>query len=102
MTETYTIPTKFYRIIAKTPYCGETNYYYFVNLTGDYQKVIDFASECVDDNANEWFDEEAEKEFGSWDDYLADCYCDIEEITREEYEDETCERMFLNESSNDI
>lgn len=76
---------KYYRITAKTPYCGETQDYYII--TEDYHKVLEFASDCVDDNANEWYDDEAAEEY-DWDDYLADCYCDIEEITYEEYRDE--------------
>lgn len=75
--------TKYYRIIARTPYCGETNYYYIATDSKD--ELMRFASECVDDNANEWYDDQAAEEYPDWDDYLVECYCDIEEIPFEEY-----------------
>lgn len=77
---------KHYRIITHTPYCGETGYFYLV--TDDKDELMHYASWCVSENANEWYDDEAAEEY-EWDDYLADCYCDIEEITLEEYLQET-------------
>ena len=77
---------KYYRITAKTPYCGEVQDYYII--TDDKDELMNFASICVDDNANEWYDDETAQEY-DWDDYLADCYCDIVEIDLEDYLAET-------------
>ena len=76
---------KFYRIRAKTPYCGEDNDYYYA--TDSYDKLMAYASECVDDNANEWYSGNDDN-YPDWDDFLADCYCDIDEIDYEEYREE--------------
>ena len=75
----------YYRIIAKTPYCGEDTYYYFA--TDSHDELMKFASECVDDNANEWYSGNDDN-YPEWDDFLADCYCDIEEIDEAEFNEE--------------
>jgi hypothetical protein len=56
---------KYYRIIAKTPYCGEDNYYYFA--TDSHDELMAFASDCVDDNANEWYTDDDDN-YLDWDD----------------------------------
>ena len=76
---------KYYRITAKTPYCGEYNYYYIA--TDSHYDLMEFASECVDDNANEWYSDN-DYNYPEWDDFLADCYCDIEEIDEAEFYNE--------------
>lgn len=79
---------KYYRIIAHTPYCGETGYFYIATEFED--ELMRFASDCVDENANEWYDDQAAEEYPDWDDYLVECHCHIEEITLEEFNDEAC------------
>lgn len=74
---------KYYRITAKTPYCGEDNDYYIA--TDSYDELMRFASDCVDDNANEWYTGN-DSNYPEWDDFLGDCFCNIDEITKEEFE----------------
>ena len=84
---------KFYLIITHTCYCGEESYYY-VKVNAD-SKVIDvgwditleeYAEYLAEENANEWWDDEAELDFdGDFPIYLAEAYSDIEEIDEEEY-----------------
>ena len=84
---------KFYLIITHTCYCGEESYYYVkVNTDG---KVMDigwditleeYADYLAEENANEWWDDEAELDFdGDFPTYVAEAYFDIEEISEEEY-----------------
>lgn len=47
-----------------------------------------FANECLSENANEWYDEQAEEDYPEWEDYIAACDYTTKEITKEEYEDE--------------
>ena len=76
---------KYYRITAKTPYCGEYNYYYIA--TDSHDELMKFASACVDDNANEWYSGNDDN-YPEWEDFLADCFCDIEEIDEDEFNEE--------------
>ena len=84
---------KFYLIITHTCYCGEESYYYAkINTNG---KVMDvdwditleeYAEYLAEENANEWWDDEAELDFdGDYPTYSAEAYADIEEISEEEY-----------------
>lgn len=84
---------KFYLIITHTCYCGEESYYYVkVNADG---KVMDvgwditleeYAEYLAEENANEWWDDEAELDFdGDFPIYLVEAYSDIEEVSEEEY-----------------
>ena len=84
---------KFYLIITHTCYCGEESYYYVkVNADG---KVMDvgwditleeYAEYLAEENANEWWDDEAELDLdGDFPIYLVEAYSDIEEVSEEEY-----------------
>ena len=84
---------KFNLIITHTCYCGEESYYYVkVNADG---KVMDigydttleeYADYLAEENANEWWDNEAELDFdGDFPPYVAEAYFDIEKISEEEY-----------------
>ena len=84
---------KFYLITAHTCYCSEESYYYVkVNADG---KVMDvgwditleeYAEYLAEENANEWWDDEAELDFdGDYPAYAAEAYADIEGISEEEY-----------------
>ena len=84
---------KFYLIITHTCYCGEETYYY-VKVDAD-GKVMDigydttleeYADYLAEENANEWWDNEAELDFdGDFPTYVAEAYFDIEKISEEEY-----------------
>ena len=84
---------RFYLITTHTCYCGEESYYYVkVNTDG---KVMDigydttleeYADYLAEENANEWWDNEAELDFdGDFPIYVAEAYFDIEKISEEEY-----------------
>ena len=84
---------RFYLIITHTCYCGEESYCYVkVNADG---KVMDisydttleeYADYLAEENANEWWDNEAELDFdGDFPTYVAEAYFDIEKISEEEY-----------------
>ena len=89
---------KYYVFIAHTSYAGTENEYY---LKIEEDKVQDLEA-LLDEYAEEFAYENAENfEYlaTSWDDdfkteedresYYNDCYCDYEEITKEEYEANT-------------
>ena len=85
---------KYFRFTANTPYAGTTNDYYFA--VEDNAATEDFLDECAEEFAYEngetfeylatgWDEDfETEKDREA---YYADCYCDYEEITKEEYEE---------------
>jgi hypothetical protein len=77
---------KYYEIHCSTPYYLEDNYYYF--KTDEEEKVKDYAQECLYENGNKWYDEQAKKDYPKWEDYVADCDYRVRKITKEEYEDE--------------
>lgn len=77
---------KYYEIHCETPYCGEDNYYYF--KTDDKEKLKEYAQECLYENGNEWYDDQAEEDYPDENDYFNECNYTIKEITREEYLDE--------------
>ena len=84
---------KFYLITTHTCYCGEESYYYAkVDADG---KVMDigydttleeYADYLAYENADEWWDDEAELDFdGDFPTYVAEAYADIKEVSEEEY-----------------
>ena len=77
---------KYWSVRASTPYCGE-DCFCFIEAE-NYDEAERKAWEIMYENANEWYDDEAAQEY-DWDDYLADCYCDIVEIDLEDYLAET-------------
>ena len=79
---------KYYEIHCETPYCGEDNYYYYKSEKEDEKAFLAFVDECLNENANEWYDEQAEEDYPEWADYIAACDYRVKEITKEEYEDE--------------
>ena len=79
---------KYYEIKCETPYCGEVNYYYYKSEKEDEKALLAFVDECLSENANEWYDEQAEEDYPEWEDYIAACNYRVREITKEEYEDE--------------
>ena len=79
---------KYYEIKCETPYCGEDNYYYYKSENEDEKALLAFVDECLSENANEWYDEQAEEDYPEWEDYIAACDYQVREITKEEYEDE--------------
>ncbi len=85
---------KYYRVTALTPYVGEETIDYIA--TESNKELAHFADELCADNAAEWapcFDEYAEEGYESaeaWEeDYYSGCYVRIEELTEEEYKEET-------------
>ena len=84
---------RFYLITAHTCYCGEESYYYVkANTDG---KVMDigydttleeYADYLACENADEWWDDEAELDFyGDYSIYAVEACADIEEISEEKY-----------------
>lgn len=85
---------KYYRVTALTPYVGEETIDYIA--TDSNKELARFADTLCADNAAEWepcFEEYAEEGYESaedWaDDYYSSCYTRIEELTEEEYNEET-------------
>ncbi len=78
---------KYYEIHCETPYCGEDSYEYI--KSDDYEKVRQYAWECMHENANQWYEEdELMGQYEDFEQYLEDCSYDITEITEEEYYEE--------------
>ena len=79
---------KYYLIITYTCYCGEHFYHYVAIPEGESitdEKWTDLFYSWVTDDAAEWWDEQSEEEYDSYDDYISECGYDIEEISEEEY-----------------
>lgn len=79
---------KYYLVTTYTCYCGEHSYHYVAISEGESPydvKWADLFDGWVADNATEWWDDQSEEEYDSYDDYLAECGYDIKEISEEEY-----------------
>lgn len=79
---------KYYLVITYTCYCGEYFYHYVAIPEGESpsdEKWADLFYGWVSDDAAEWWDEQSEEEYDSYDDYLCECGYDVEEITEAEY-----------------
>ena len=79
---------KYYLITTYTCYCGENAYYHLAVPEGEDiedDKYQDKIADWVNDNASEWWDDQSEEEYDSYDDYLAECGYDIEEISEADY-----------------
>ena len=80
---------KYYLVTVYTCYVGEQAYHYLA--TPDYDNIDDdryqdMIADLINENANEWWDEQTAEEFDDdYDEYLANCGCDIEEISEKEY-----------------
>jgi hypothetical protein len=78
---------KYYCITAHTPFVGEVNDYFYKG-DRDTSAFYQFADDCVAENAYEWMDDESLECFdGDECEYFAECYYDVKEITKEEYEE---------------
>lgn len=90
----------YYRFTAITPYCGtDTETYDVFDHEPDEVELMEYAQERAEDNAATYeylvygWDEDpvesgemTQEEFDqTMEDYYADCYCDWEEISEEEY-----------------
>lgn len=91
---------KYYKFTCGTPYCGTENEYYVKSADplseGDLAEIADEYAEQAfqdysylhsgwnDENLEDMTEEEAEEYM---DNFRADCYCEYEEISREEYEE---------------
>lgn len=53
-------------------------------------KWITLFDEWVAEDANDWWDEQSEEEHDSYDDYLAECGYEVEEISEAEYLRASC------------
>ena len=79
---------KYYLITTYTCYCGEHFYHYVAIPEGESpsdEKWTDLFYGWVADDAAEWWDDQSEEEYDSYDDYLSECGYDVEEISEEEY-----------------
>lgn len=81
---------KYYRITSYTPFCGEETYdYYQAPEVEDISCVYEFAAECCNNNAMEWYDEILEEMYDmSEEDYLDNCGYKVEEIDKETFDEE--------------
>ena len=91
---------KYYKFVSGTPYCGTENEYYhkfkdepkidvLEELVGEYaqQAYEDYCylhSGWNDENFDGMTEEEIEEYM---DNFRSDCYCEWEEVTEEEYEE---------------
>lgn len=86
---------KYYLITTYTCYCGEHMYHYMAIPDCDSiedDKYIDRICDMVNEDAYDWWDGQSEEEFeGDYDAYLAECGYDIEEISEEEYRQDSGE-----------
>ena len=79
---------KYYLVITYTCYCGEHFYHYVAIPEGESPedaKWADLFYGWVVDDAAEWWDDQSEEEYDSYDDYLCECGYDVEEISEAEY-----------------
>ena len=80
---------KYYLITTYTCYCGEHFYHYVAIPEGESPEDAKWADKFygwVCDDAAEWWDDQSEEDYeDNYDDYLAECGYDVEEITEEEY-----------------
>lgn len=90
----------YYKFTSGTPYCGTENDYYVKSAEplskGDLEEIADEYAEQAyqdysylhsgwnDENLEDMTEEEVEEYM---DNFRADCYCEYEEISREEYEE---------------
>lgn len=87
-------PMKYFRITAYTPYCGEELVAVAKAADEHELRSSGFPDEVVCDCAAEWFNGEDYETYGyeSEEEYeemfYQECGCEIEEITKEEYEEE--------------
>ena len=81
---------KYYRVVAKTPYCGEEGELLLAvpddKTLKDYDDMI---SELIDETAAEWWCQESAEDFdGDYAEYLGACTVRIDDITEEEFYEE--------------
>lgn len=80
---------KYYRVVAKTPYCGEEGELLLaVPDDKSLQDYDDMISELIDETAAEWWCQETSEDFeGDYAEYLCSCTVRVEDITREDFID---------------
>ena len=79
---------KYYCVKTYTCYYGEHFYHYVAIPEGESPedaKWADLFYGWVADDAFEWWDDQSEAEYDCYDDYLAKCGYDVEEISEAEY-----------------
>lgn len=79
---------KYYLITTYTCYCGEHMYHYMAvpeDRSIEEDEFMEIIFGWVAEDAYEWWDDQSEEEFDSYDDYLAECGYDVEEVSEEEY-----------------
>ena len=79
---------KYYLVTTYTCYCGEHFYHYVAIPEGESPSDARWADlfYCwMCDDAFEWWDDQSEEEYDSYDDYLSECGYDVEEISEAEY-----------------
>ena len=79
---------KYYLITTYTCYCGEHMYHYMAvpeDRSIEEDEFMEIIFDWVAEDAYEWWDDQSEEEFDSYDDYLAECGYDVEEVSEEEY-----------------
>ena len=80
---------KYYEVICFTPYCGEQEFFYLE--IPDHEDIEDDkwcaeVDNLVMENAYEWYDDDAEDDYGNFTEYLFCCYGEVREITKIEYD----------------
>lgn len=85
---------KYFRLTAYTPYCGEELTAVTMAPSEDDVRLEGLCDRLMEDCAAEWFCGDDYEEHGYEsveeyeEDYYSECGCHVEEITKEEYEEE--------------
>lgn len=85
---------KYFRLTAYTPYCGEELTAVTMAPSEEDVRLEGLCDRLMEDCAAEWFDPEDYETYGYEDEqeyeeaFYQECGCNIEEITKEEYEEE--------------
>ena len=81
---------KYYEVICHTPYCGEDACHYLALPDNTEIYDVGWSAEVAGleaENAYEWYDEVAEDDYGSFEEYLSCCHSNVREITKAEYDE---------------
>lgn len=80
---------KYYEVVCFTPYCGEQAFFYLEIPDNEDIEDDKWCAEIGDfemENAYEWYDDDAEDDYGNFGEYLLCCHNEVREITKAEYD----------------
>lgn len=78
---------KYYKVTTHTPYCGENIIHYLrIEDNEDIESYKEILWDWADEDAYEWWDEQAKEDYyDNFDEFRAGCGYIIEEVSRAEY-----------------